>query len=955
MRVRLSIFACLLLFLLACRAEREPEVWFVHATDPHLFEEPGRRIPDETLNERAFQAFLQSMHSVPGVGVRPDFLVITGDFGIAEREKAETPQEKTAREAREAARCAATAAPVAGTAAPTGSPAAAQPAAGAQPPSQPTAGPQASAQPGAGAQPAARASTAGAASPAASSGGLSATAREGRIARLAALLEASPVRDVYFVPGNNDVTDENADEASLREAASFFDEVEKRLGGKVALHDLTRCYLKGTPLAGCYADVPGTSFRLIGFPSSSFKCPRPEQQGQLDRFAALLTQAAAHDRRVLVVTHVPEMDDPYKVARSLQGRATRVAAGQPPLSAWNVPAGLSKRWKDLIGSGDVAGVLAGHFHDSHRGIYQSPYRWASRSQDRADPAKNLLAPPLAIRLQADSPVQARGFSLIGLGDDEIRDRRLVWYDPVRNTFQPQQAAPEPEPEHDDGWRIGFSDGARWLWSIGPEKANLARAVVIALALLLAFLTVVALWETPPPDQRLANPTPGGQNPPGTATTTTATTTAASTTTTTTSAAGRTNLFPSNIGKTVLAGLTGFLAVDFLMKTFWEGSGIDANAYFLLFFVIFFLVILITFSILQGLAEGLRSRVMLQQPSAPWTPLPEAREGESSRGRSRLVHFLAYWLRRIWSWVLSLPSFLLVFFDTAFSLLRGSNQTQSAAFEKTITDLHWSLVATADRVRDAIKGALLQAVGRQAEPESVRVGISMLSDDETYLYYISSERGSLYQTFPKRSLAWVAVYAGVARWWHKEFTTNQQYESKPIILFENQKEVLQGLEEDLRLTDYYQARGAQDYQAFVVLPVPWARRGSDYFRKAAVHISFREAGDLEKIWPGLLHLQEETRSTSTASRTVYTYPDNWIQMLRSKTEKVGDARHESAETAAPGQPPAPAGQGQNPSPQIYLQDRQLGAVLLESVGVLTELLRFFNQRVFEERIKPQRRP
>lgn len=361
--MRRAIPLLVVLALAACRAgDRQPPVWFIHATDPHLFDraEGPARTFQEGLSQKAFADLLRTAGALPGTGAKPAFLVVTGDFGVdGVVEEPPAAQEK--------------------------------------PPE--------------------------------------------RI--LADLLAASPVRDVYFVPGNNDVPDESESPEDLEPVRSFFRRVGSRLRGRVVLHDLTACYY--LPGASCVVEVPGTKIRLIGFPTHSFKnnakpgafeANQAIQEAHVDRLAALVKRAAADGRKALVLTHIAELDDPFLQARDRFANRKPVRKPfQPRWSAWNVSRKVYREWKEVVDSRAVAGVLAGHFHDNHREIYEPPYRWSLASADRADPAKVLLAPPLAVRFQDTSPRQARGFALVRLEGDRV-SRRMYWYHPARGIFQP---------------------------------------------------------------------------------------------------------------------------------------------------------------------------------------------------------------------------------------------------------------------------------------------------------------------------------------------------------------------------------------------------------------------------------------------------------------------------------------------------------------------------------------
>jgi hypothetical protein len=82
------------------------------------------------------------------------------------------------------------------------------------------------------------------------------------------------LKEIYLVAGNNDIANEDPDDVSLGYFNQFIDDVQKKLNENntgVHLHNLTACYAASGGSSSCYADVPKTSYRLIGFPSYSFK------------------------------------------------------------------------------------------------------------------------------------------------------------------------------------------------------------------------------------------------------------------------------------------------------------------------------------------------------------------------------------------------------------------------------------------------------------------------------------------------------------------------------------------------------------------------------------------------------------------------------------------------------------------------------------------------------------
>ncbi|HEY4565571.1 MAG TPA: hypothetical protein VIJ36_21525, partial [Thermoanaerobaculia bacterium] len=116
---------------------------------------------------------------------------------------------------------------------------------------------------------------------------------------------------------------------------------------------------------------------------------------------------------------------------------------------------------------------------------------------------------------------------------------------------------------------------------------------------------------------------------------------------------------------------------------------------------------------------------------------------------------------------------------------------------------------------------------------------------------------------------------------------------------------------LSLGSFFQNRPAPDYEAFIVLPVPLLQRSAgEGYRRGAIHISLRKEGDLEKLWTPL----------EVGGDPVY--DQRWRQIYAAKG-----------------------------SEGLSIQDEKLRSVLHESLEILGELLRSFNDAVFEDYILP----
>lgn len=946
-RLRPIVLVLLALIPLAgCRRQApEGEVWFVHVTDPHLFydsitEKWDDRVRNhqEKLNQEAFSALIDSLDGLPGPD--PAFLVVSGDFGL-DRFAAEL-QGPTATPATPAA-----------TATPTPTP-----------PSTPA--PESTPAP----TPAPTTTPAPTATPAPTPGPAASANVDSAVKYLVSVLGRSRVKDIYLVPGNNDVGGEAADGKPVEAVQSFWNRVQDGLKDTgVTLHDLTSCYFHDGLPSGCYAEVQRTSYWLVGFPSQSFKngvddARSKVQQAQLEKLGSLVSEVAAKGKRVLIVTHIPEIDDPHVLAENDMKLARELASADEKAkwspdrpewaasSPWNMRRAAFDKWREIMGQQAVAGVLAGHFHDSHKEIYRPPYDWATSSAERANLDKLYLAPPLSMRFQDESPIQARGFALFRLRDGDDPERTLFWYDRKQRTFQADQPVGGGSEQAPRGsFRSTASEASAWLWSLGTDKEKLGRAVVFAIALLAAFLTVVEVWQIPPPNTRpvtVARESQLSEN--GTVVQTRTEVEAGKGQAATYYTYGSTALlFQTNFARTVLSGLAG-LALVSAFDGLWRDLGIQEKPYFLVLFVLFFLFFLFVSALFRGVIEAVRSRVAL-----------------SRKMPGEIKPAWKYWVKRFWFWALSMRTAFLCLFDTFFNVIQGKNQLHTVEFENEIARLHESIVGGIDRVRQDLDLAFQEALERRKKaederrkkegvkgsaeggasgaepppasaaeypwkaprpkPADVRVNISLLSEDESTVFYVSREEGSLAKSFGKSSVAWVALFNSRALWW------KDTYEKRNIVLIEDKGGP------PLYLADHYEPRTSPDYKGFVILPVPWGRRAEDEGRKAGIHISFRQADYMDWLWKGL---------------DPYPPPGKEAQSEQPAPAGAADQNKppkDSLYNGWPGLIEFRDDDGQGPC----LHDRELSKVLRRSVLLLTELVQHFNDDVFEEYIRPRTRP
>jgi hypothetical protein len=856
---------------LACSTHRERVgdggVWFVHATDPHVYlylKKPDdaneKAIWDYQQNQDAqtFRTFLQALATLPQKDGPPAFLLITGDFGVDPclNPKPGTPATALA----DAKGCLAS---------------------------------------------------------------VDEKERASRVDAFADLLSASPIPDIYFVAGNNDLPLETADDAGLGYFNQFFQDVQSKIAIKnanVRLHNLTGCYGPNAgAISNCSPDLPGTPYRMIGFPSQSFKNKDTKyasnqtlQSAQYKTFRGFFDQAVKDGKKVIIATHIPEMDDPYFLARDRYAGVKPDHSADPDkdnprsaFSTWNVEKSLLEDWTKVLASDSLVAVLAGHLHDDHKEIYQRPYSWSTLKEHQLGYHKLFLAPPLSVKNQDGSPIQARGFSVVSLKDDHLTNR-FYWFDGRTASFSPDSRPEISRLYHRSRLALIFSL-SNWLWNIDRKDNDLERACILLVALLAAFLTVIAISQIPPTDNPAAKKPDDDKDKP----------------------APDPSPFTNRFGKTILGGLGGLVFAD-LAKTF-TGKQLadDAKCFYVVWFILFFLFLLLLWSAIRSLAEAVRSRVaVIHYPLArrPHIPRTLTRRGESERWFHlkqwvvdwfwRIVDGVTYWIMRIVNWFFSLKVPALTFFDTFINLVQGKNQT-GTAFSAAVIEQQRNVVRVADTIRRKLHSLLQTKLNEIDVKENkplaqrhVRVNISVLSADQSSVFYISRTPGSALLPFSKISVAWISVFTGKIRWYEIG------YRKQNIRLFDNSDKTIPDAPKDIMLDNYYEER-QDDYQAFIVIPVPQPQRafGSNYV-KGAIHISFSSTTDFRRIW------------NTPAVNILSAIPTPPLQPL----------------------PIIPY-----PQPEDMLgswcSDDSIRTMLNDAVAVLGELLRGFNEIIYRSYIQP----
>lgn len=252
-------------------------------------------------------------------------------------------------------------------------------------------------------------------------------------------LDRLTVREVYIVPGNNDIVEEKVLDGARFDC--FISQLQAKLltlPSRIHLHQLR---------AGDVATAGPV--RLTGLNSASFKkqkenyqdaCQDPHppadrmkllQTGCPDQqFDTLEKLVHAQPAPLLVFTHIPDLIDPYLKQKD----PSRTS------SSWDISDETRKKWMALAANDRFLALIAGHFHSDKQAIYATNTGTQYVFVDAAAGAKTWVAPPLAGKNQRNGGVQARGFMLVTIDTSKPQPTvtaQAVWYpSPVTNQQAP---------------------------------------------------------------------------------------------------------------------------------------------------------------------------------------------------------------------------------------------------------------------------------------------------------------------------------------------------------------------------------------------------------------------------------------------------------------------------------------------------------------------------------------
>jgi hypothetical protein len=270
---------------------------------------------------------------------------------------------------------------------------------------------------------------------------------------LAEILKDSSVKKWFFVPGNNDLYEEQPE--TIRFYQDFLKELQAMPMVKKAGLTLIDFRLEA-PSTGMYVIK---DLLFVGWDNSFFKNNNSVKHyrgkdGKVIPFAQTLEYKSVQKlsksledskaKYAYIFYHIPDIDDPYLilpeasniVSKRLQEAkdlSTAFEKGFYPYSAWTVPPEVRQAWENVVtrksGKGPVIkGLFVGHFHDHKKQTYLTTTWVGDKNYNPEILNKLYLAPPVSLKLQGQYPPshQARGSQIVTIDDNGDVSRKAVW-------------------------------------------------------------------------------------------------------------------------------------------------------------------------------------------------------------------------------------------------------------------------------------------------------------------------------------------------------------------------------------------------------------------------------------------------------------------------------------------------------------------------------------------------
>jgi hypothetical protein len=285
---------------------------------------------------------------------------------------------------------------------------------------------------------------------------------------LASLIGLSKITTWLFVPGNNDLLDENPTTITYyyQFIQALGDALEKS-PNKIQIIDLCA---EGNSAGGQTASVKKIlqikNYAFIGFNDASFKNSDLNPDGsprvgtppvhinenfdiQMKNVDEVSRQVNENYQYVYIFYHIPEIDDPYFVTLNEQHDLLKTRSsstnliGSPYLySSWFVKSDVRKEWNKIVANQKVKGLFAGHFHDYKKSTYQN-FEWLRSHFYLSDTTEKLhVCPPLALKKQKGAEGQARGFQEVYIDANGEVSTRVFWFNQAGWNLSPEAAGVE---------------------------------------------------------------------------------------------------------------------------------------------------------------------------------------------------------------------------------------------------------------------------------------------------------------------------------------------------------------------------------------------------------------------------------------------------------------------------------------------------------------------------------
>lgn len=283
-------------------------------------------------------------------------------------------------------------------------------------------------------------------------------------------LKPSQIDTWLFVPGNNDIANENP--ANIGIYNRFIDDVRAKLqpdGFQIIDLCPSNTAAPGLSLS---RDYPIGQYHFLGFNDSCFKGDNKganaasfytNQMEYIDQIAKQLTNDF-----VYIFYHIPEIDDPGSLSADV-ARLNKLRKDKNPFNvgdevyrAWTVSNDVRVAWSNVTANPKVKALIAGHFH-SDNAICYSNFDWLKNTDYGAvtslNPQKLFIAPPISVKFQT-GPIQARGFRTFSISNNGDITSQVVWYRgaqtvektiPKNCRFKRESCSDksEPNPQHCD--------------------------------------------------------------------------------------------------------------------------------------------------------------------------------------------------------------------------------------------------------------------------------------------------------------------------------------------------------------------------------------------------------------------------------------------------------------------------------------------------------------------------